>query len=461
MSKLSRFKIEGLYNSRTIDLQIEDNTLILVGENGTGKSTVVNLLYFFLTSQWNRMVETPFKGILAEIDDNEYSLDRNDIGSLKETIHSADFSSRLPNFIVNELSLLSLEFDGQEFKEKSAEAARKYGIPPSMVYREISHLTRLPKKLAAKVGRLELAKKNIAKQVLYLPTYRRIEQELEKIFPDIDTDQISKNNARRKFRGVNSVSTRTVAQRNYIELVEFGMEDVAQTIRKKTIEIERKVRAELSNLTGEYLRDVIRGSYQSANLSQLKDVDEETFNNILSRIPEEILQDNDKAKLGRIVSEFNETGELDERNQVVAHFLTSLIQLYQKQQDDEKDIQNFISVCNEGYLTGKQFRYNSENFDVDIVQKSYGKNKSLQISSLSSGEKQIVSLFSYLYLSDTPNPFVVIDEPELSLSVPWQRRFLPDISNQSNGLVAVTHSPFIYDNKLRKYTHSLDRAISF
>jgi predicted ATPase len=76
---------------------------------------------------------------------------------------------------------------------------------------------------------------------------------------------------------------------------------------------------------------------------------------------------------------------------------------------------------------------------------------------LSSGEKQIVSLFSHLYLSGQNKYFVLIDEPELSLSVPWQKRFLVDVCSGSfcAGLIAVTHSPFIYDNELKKYAHSL------
>jgi hypothetical protein len=42
----------------------------------------------------------------------------------------------------------------------------------------------------------------------------------------------------------------------------------------------------------------------------------------------------------------------------------------------------------------------------------------LAMRTLSSGEKQIVSLFSHLYLSGQQLFFVIIDEPELSLSVP-------------------------------------------
>src|SRR5271155_60715 len=58
--------------------------------------------------------------------------------------------------------------------------------------------------------------------------------------------------------------------------------------------------------------------------------------------------------------------------------------------------------------------------------------------------------------------FVLIDEPELSLSVPWQRKFLVDIRSASFcvGLVAVTHSPFIYDNELKRYAHGLGEFIA-
>jgi predicted ATPase len=85
----------------------------------------------------------------------------------------------------------------------------------------------------------------------------------------------------------------------------------------------------------------------------------------------------------------------------------------------------------------------------------------IDLRELSSGEKQIVSLFSHLYLSGNKRFFVLIDEPELSLSVPWQRRFLIDVINGEfcAGLVAVTHSPFIYDNQLKKYAHSIGEFI--
>jgi predicted ATP-binding protein involved in virulence len=55
-------------------------------------------------------------------------------------------------------------------------------------------------------------------------------------------------------------------------------------------------------------------------------------------------------------------------------------------------------------------------------------------------------------LSGEKNYILIVDEPELSLSVPWQKTLLPDILNTGNcqHIFAVTHSPFIFSNELRQ-----------
>ena len=235
------------------------------------------------------------------------------------------------------------------------------------------------------------------------------------------------------------------------------MEDVEANIQNRMDDIREKVRHDLSNLTGEYLRDIIEGEYQSVSPEQLRDIDSFRVDNIFKRIPDEILPEEDKSALKQIVSEIASSGQIDDKDRVIADFLNKLVNLYIKQQEDEKDIREFVQICNANYLSGKQFIYNDVSFNVYVKQESEEEHiQQLPLQSLSSGEKQIVSLFSHLYLTDSSNFFVVIDEPELSLSVPWQRHFLPDILRRASGLVAVTHSPFIYDNELQPYAHSLE-----
>lgn len=63
---------------------------------------------------------------------------------------------------------------------------------------------------------------------------------------------------------------------------------------------------------------------------------------------------------------------------------------------------------------------------------------------LSSGEKQMLSFIAYnAFYRDA---VVMIDEPELSLHVDWQRQLFPTLLAQqaSNQFIIATHSPFIY-----------------
>ena len=85
----------------------------------------------------------------------------------------------------------------------------------------------------------------------------------------------------------------------------------------------------------------------------------------------------------------------------------------------------------------------------------------MKIEQLSSGEKQIVALFCYLYLYDSTDKLIIIDEPELSLSVEWQERILEDIEQVATckALIVATQSPFVYDNSLRKYARGIEEFL--
>ena len=98
-------------------------------------------------------------------------------------------------------------------KEKVRQLARNYGIPNRIVQGALKGFYRYPDELKSVVKTLQAAKAQVAKQVLYLPTYRRIEQDLEKVLPGIDIDDLKKRTGRPSiFR----------TERNYIELLNLG-----------------------------------------------------------------------------------------------------------------------------------------------------------------------------------------------------------------------------------------------
>lgn len=298
-------------------------------------------------------------------------------------------------------------------------------------------------------AKMEEIRKCIDAQILYLPTYRRIERELSGIFLGVDADDLMRH--RNRFRQSETSGA-------FIELVEFGMKDVQRAVDRTLDGLKEFARDQLNNLTVGYLGDVVNQEYLKIGIKEINDAsEEEKVRAVLGRISESILTKDHKEYLLNVITSAPNATAPTEHQQIIYHYLLKLLGFQQIIQQKEQQIATFCDLCSV-YLIDKSFVYDSPTFSVSIQTKEkQNEGRSIMLGDLSSGEKQIVSLFSHLYLSGQDSFFVLIDEPELSLSVPWQRRFLKDIRSGQfcKGLVAVTHSPFIYDNDLCAYTHSI------
>lgn len=82
---------------------------------------------------------------------------------------------------------------------------------------------------------------------LYLPTYRRIEEELQSIFKGLDELEVKKLYSKR------SINNKT----NFLEMIEFGMNDVSQHINDTLLKLNNFTRENLNSLTSVYLADII------------------------------------------------------------------------------------------------------------------------------------------------------------------------------------------------------------
>lgn len=121
----------------------------------------------------------------------------------------------------------------------------------------------------------------------------------------------------------------------------------------------------------------------------------------------------------------------------------------------DQAIKEYMAVCNK-YLVNTYM-------DIVVGQKLTIRNKvSAEVVSadqLSSGEKQILYIFDHIYLRHQGRQiYILFDEPEMSLSLPWQRQILVDIteSHKCAFILAITHSPFIFDNSLDKFALSIN-----
>ncbi|QEM05489.1 ATP-binding protein [Mucilaginibacter rubeus] len=457
---LTSFNILDLHGDMDVKIKVRDNKLIIVAENGLGKTTIVNIIYYTLSQQWYKLSEYTFSKIEFTINGTNLVISRDELTEyikyrrLKgRTVYRKNLSprySRVADYLVENNLLPHLLNSPTELEL----IAKKFEVPSGFIY-DLSHEIYFSKDELFKEALLEVdtfLSKEISAQILYLPTYRRIEKDLKNIFPDLETNLDTLRNRRMTQTGENN--------KKYIELVEFGMDDVQIKVDQKLNSLYINFTNNLrQSLMGGYLKDILNKNYGQYNYASIQNISSEKLTEILSRIDNSILQTKEKDSLTRFVDNYksNPTA-INNEDKIIAYFIQKLVDIYQKQSVEEADVISFVNICNT-YCINKDFIYSREERKIKVFLKDL--NKEISFAKLSSGEKQIVSLFSHLYLSETKNFFVIIDEPELSLSVSWQERFLTDIQNAYNsGIIAVTHSPYIFSNELDLYTKGFNEFIT-
>ncbi|WP_214649219.1 AAA family ATPase, partial [Vibrio anguillarum] len=261
-------------------------------------------------------------------------------------------------------------------------------------------------------------------KILYLPTYRRVEEDLSNLgsYENDFSDS----------------------------LINFGMSDVKQRFRNVRNELRDSAVSLYTNLNGRMLTQLTT-DYVATTEKFRKIKNTEALKIVLDRVGDSISSET-KNRILELVE--NKTIE-QERYHPLVFILSNLIDVYFEQKELDDAIKEFVYVSNK-YLVNKTFIYNESKVEITIINNR--SESEVELDNLSSGEKQLVSIFSKLYLEKNSSYAILFDEPELSLSIEWQTELLPDIlnSDKCGYMLAATHSPFIFQNSLDSLTDSLN-----
>ena len=110
-------------------------------------------------------------------------------------------------------------------------------------------------------------------------------------------------------------------------------------------------------------------------------------------------------------------------------------------------ITSFLSTVNKFFSIGEDKKQVAIDNEGRIYIEATSPRRRLSLYNLSSGEKQIIIIFACLIfgLPSGQNGIYIIDEPEASLHLAWQKMFVESIQkvNSSIQLVFATHAPEI------------------
>jgi len=447
---IEKFDIIGLFGDRNIhiDFQKNENVKILIGENGTGKTHILNILYYILSGKIEKLADIEFERVILKIKNiDRIEIEKKDLivlysenlggdcnCQLKKYLPPSDYrrvqymieEGYSPNKILNTsvVNKLNRRFSKSRILNMLKEAIIKYKRRELNLFDFDENPETSYENIKEKIRKIKMDIDIIidSRTLIYLPTYRRVEEDLEKL-------------------GLSNIIDEYEI-RNNDKFIQFGMDDTERYIRRLLDDIKKLSLEGFNEMSGDIINTLIDNNSNNIDETYSKTIKNiETLNIILDR--SEKVSDNNK----RIIIEKVENEEIfNEENKQLFLFLTKLIKIYNKQKKKDELIKKFKDICNE-YLVNKNFFYNES--AVDLYLKNEKADFNLDLNTLSSGEKQLVSIFARIYLACEKDFIIFIDEPEISMSMEWQKMILSDIldSGKCKLLFTTTHSPFIFDDE--------------
>lgn len=450
---IQKFEILGLFGYKDVSIVFNHSTLIVIGENGFGKTSILNALNFLITHSYKRLLEIKFDSLRLVIDNQEFFYDRSLIEQYVSYLDRRDSEDHsIIDFVKRNidhrvfLTAVDLINEGKrkEFYNYVNSDDFLKTIPGNVLYQELFTWNEQTKAFQG-FQIMENLIDSYGYTVLFYPTYRRVEVDYQSLFPHEERRRLM------RFEEDRNVEHQDLN-------IRFGMRDVAKRIETITDIIRKSSLEGFTNVSGDVIHQML--NHNNGTKHEL-DCTEEELRIVLNRTGHR-LNETDK---GVILTQFKNHDQTLFENDFLLFYLQQLLMIYRSQEKYDLAINKYCEVCNK-YLSDKKFVYDASNVSLAIYRCVAGKpilakEHLVMLNQLSSGEKQIVSIFSQIYLELDKQYVVLFDEPELSLSIFWQENLLPDIITSGNCkfLMAVTHSPFIFGDKLKQYTVGMHEFI--
>lgn len=402
MFKIDKVEINGFWHRHDIGCSFNNNVNIIIGRNGTGKTTFMNILNSILTVDIAGLSEDEFDSatiiLVNESKKRTIKVNRLEFDDYPFPIIEYKISQRVTR-------LRGLNNDDRRV---SPSLRRRYFEQAQELRRELDQLT----------------------SVSSLSVYR------------LRHDDDYEIRDRHGSRVVSPVDYRLSQALNKLTAFQLKLAEKAQQISK--------------SLQRDVLASILYGEDDSKSSWDLKFNKEDEQTSLLNAYTQLNASDSEIKKkvkfhvsaIEKSIKEIEEYESSDEKSGLsidikplealrkTRRIIELSLEAKNKNQEIYSQIELFLKIIRD-FISDKRFSFNAGKLQIE------NEHGTIDHEKLSSGEKQLIILMIEALLQEKTHHVFLADEPELSLHIAWQRKIIPAVKeiNPNSQVIVATHSP--------------------
>lgn len=420
MSKfITRIEVNGFYSRFDIAHDFQPGINIIHGLNGTGKTTLIHILANLLNGDYYRFLYIPFFKIQAWFNDGNHVVIKNN-----------DFSN-LPEYSQSEHSIRICINDDRR------------GIKINEKYADFDNEEILDREEASAIILQDYTAKKVILPSAYFPAFRTMIEAWKTEDTNSEETFLRKStNLSRKLFGQFTPSL------NYPTPLEIEnvINNEIQDIEKEIFNIDKELMSQMF-IDTLYIFSIdypITEPKDNIIIQNLEDIFKQ-----ISRYPISINSLSATKIYYKIKDLLSSNRYKNNKNELVKS-LSLFGELLEKIEANLRkkfaDIERYLSSVND-FLENKKLELSKDIFNTNttFIQVRFNDDSIISgLGALSSGERQVATML-YAATHMSQEQVVLIDEPEISLHIDWQRLLLKKMSEQllNRQIIVCTHSPFI------------------
>ena len=414
-------KIENLFEifNYTIEYPSDEKVLIITGPNGFGKTQVLNILFNLFNRKFLFFKKLVFDKITIVLDH--------------------DISIEIFKNQNKEKSDVTFSFYEKEKKLETFDYLSKLDINSLRNIERYLPLVRIEED------------EWIDRRTDRVLSLDEVLAEYGDAFPNASGKHILKIKTKRANEILDSINVHLIREQRLFKKVTQRERNIRND-RDQSIMMEKiqTYSDELRNIISErsqqsfIISQNLDSSYPNRLISEKKKVSKEEYDQRFADLKE---KQEKLTKNGLYESKQKVLGYSKEDSKALLVYLNDLEQKLTVFDDLLEKLELFTSILNERRFTFKSININREKGFYFKTKNG----KELKLNQLSSGEQHEVVLLYELIFKTRPSILVLIDEPEISLHITWQKEFLDDllriIEIQNFQVLIATHSPSIINDR--------------